>query len=448
MTDSRRGWALPGYLLLCVFLGGSSRFLWPSSVLQLLGILLIAWATVTPQREPLGEASRYLLALAAMALVLILLQLVPLSPGIWAAFPGRQLIEEGYRTLEFDLPRLPLSLEPDRTLESAYSLIPPLALIVGMVAVRTHSERMMAGIIVFGALANVILGVLQVASDGPPAWPYLYHPTNHGAVGFFANRNHMATYLLASVPFAAALIVAGRSQVPKRATTFGIVAIGATSFFLILVGLLLNQSLAALLLAIPVFGFSALLFLNAWRFRGLLVPAAVLAFIIAVVVLANSSIRTEIAGSAELGPLYSRGHIWDLTVRAISASLPLGTGLGTFPGIYAVQENPAVVDPTYVNHAHNDYLELILETGVPGLLLMLVFFLWYGWRTIRVWRSSFSSLFAKAASIACAAILAHSLVDYPLRTTAIAALFGMCLAMVAQSPRQSRSEAARHIKIA
>jgi hypothetical protein len=69
-------------------------------------------------------------------------------------------------------------------------------------------------------------------------------------------------------------------------------------------------------------------------------------------------------------------------------------------------------------------------------------------QTIRVWRSPFSSLYGKAATIASAAILAHSIVDYPLRTTAMAVVFGACLAMMAGPPRQSRSDEARHVKIA
>ncbi len=76
----------------------------------------------------------------------------------------------------------------------------------------------------------------------------------------------------------------------------------------------------------------------------------------------------------------------------------------------------------WVNHAHNDYLELLLETGLPGLLLMLAFLGWFVFQTTRVWRSPFASLFAKAATIAAAAILVHSIVDYPLRTAGIVAI--------------------------
>jgi Lipid A core - O-antigen ligase and related enzymes len=84
-----------------------------------------------------------------------------------------------------------------------------------------------------------------------------------------------------------------------------------------------------------------------------------------------------------------------------------------------------------MNHAHNDYAELALETGVPGLAVLIVFLLWWGGAVARVWRSVEAGPYARAASIASAAILVHSLVDFPLRTAAISACFGMCLALLA-----------------
>ena len=319
---------------------------------------------------------------------------------------------------------------------------------VAIVILRSHGERGIAGVVIGGALLSVVLGALQKASPGPESWVYIYKYSSPGAVGFFANQNHMATLLLAAIPFSAALFAAGHPHVRSRTTALAMAALGAGSLLLILVGLLLNGSLAALALAAPVVTFSALLLPVGWRFRRILVPIAVVAFIVSVFVLANSWIRSDVVASVETDSLYSRGQIWSLTLRAIASTFPAGTGLGTFTGVYALQEDPATVTVAWVNHAHNDYLELLLETGLPGLLLMLGFLGWFAWETARIWRAPFSSLFAKAATIAAAAILAHSIVDYPLRTAAIAAIFGACLGMMAQPPRQSRSDEARHIRIA
>jgi len=76
-----------------------------------------------------------------------------------------------------------------------------------------------------------------------------------------------------------------------------------------------------------------------------------------------------------------------------------------------------------------------LETGLFGLLLVLLFLYWWCRRTITVWRAEDRNYFACAATIASGAILAHSIVDYPLRTAAISAIFAACCALMAD-PRE------------
>ena len=68
---------------------------------------------------------------------------------------------------------------------------------------------------------------------------------------------------------------------------------------------------------------------------------------------------------------------------------------------------------------------------------MLLFFLaWWTVASWRVWKSPEQDPFAQAAVIASAAMLAHSLVDFPLRTAAISAVFAMCLGLVAAGRRR------------
>jgi O-antigen ligase len=90
------------------------------------------------------------------------------------------------------------------------------------------------------------------------------------------------------------------------------------------------------------------------------------------------------------------------------------------------------VDRFYMNHVHSDYIELALETGIPGLLVLALFLLWWVRRTVSIWKADEPDYFARAATIASAGILAHSLVDYPLRTAAMSAVFAMCCALMAE----------------
>jgi O-antigen ligase len=151
--------------------------------------------------------------------------------------------------------------------------------------------------------------------------------------------------------------------------------------------------------------------------------------------------------------IQTRMAIWSQTLRIVSDTFPFGTGLGSFQDIYAFYEDPALVRRFYVNNAHNDYLELLLETGLPGALLICGFLVWWAAGVHRVWRSSNADLIAKAATIASAAVLAHSIVDYPLRTAAISSIFAFCLAAMATFGSSARSvhpgeRSTRHVRIA
>src|SRR5262249_39772321 len=131
-----------------------------------------------------------------------------------------------------------------------------------------------------------------------------------------------------------------------------------------------------------------------------------------------------------------------LTLQAAKLFLPLGSGMGTFMPVYAGFEKPedTLLD-TYVNRAHNDVLEVILEAGAVGLILMVVFVAWFIRTAIKVWRRNipeqeFDIALARAATIVIGLILAHCLVDYPLRTGALMGIlaFSCGLLMPAAHP--------------
>src|SRR5204862_8041987 len=115
----------------------------------------------------------------------------------------------------------------------------------------------------------------------------------------------------------------------------------------------------------------------------------------------------------------SREEILKTTLAADRDFLPLGSGLGTFRPVYHLYEDPGRGTTTYVIHAHNDYAEVALEMGVPGIVLMIFFLAWWVAAAWRACRSVEAGSYTRAASIASGAVLVHRLVDFPLRTAAI-----------------------------
>ena len=100
-------------------------------------------------------------------------------------------------------------------------------------------------------------------------------------------------------------------------------------------------------------------------------------------------------------------------------------------------ERPSDLLPgNYVNHAHDDLLELWLETGVVGPLLLCVFLYWLLRRAARARGPSESGAAPIDQSLRRAAILlivllfCHSLVDYPLRTGAMMAMLAFACALL------------------
>jgi O-antigen ligase len=424
----------PLYLFACLILGGSAQGIWQNMVLELAGVAIIAWSAMARSEEPLSRASRQLLWLAVAAIAVVALQTVPLPAATWTHLGGRATVAEGFRALGRAAPPEPLSLSPAATLNSLLGLIPPLAIICAMVRLKAYRAKWLTVALIAGTLAGIALGALQVASGNPQdSALYLYEDTNWSkAVGFFANADHMATLLVITIPFLAALVAAAKSSGIQRLSA--IVAIAAGTGVLVLVGLALNGSLAGYGLALPVIVASALLIVPPGnRLRLWIVALAALLMIGSVAALESTAIGSSAIGTHATSSAQSRRDIAATTGRAVRDFMPFGSGLGSFRGVYALYEQPEQVTDVYVVHAHDDYLEIALELGLAGVVLILLFLAWWAAAVWRVWRTAEAGPFARAAAIASAAVLIHSIVDFPLRTAAIAACFGMCAALVADS---------------
>lgn len=428
MPSAARSAVAPLYLLLCLLLGGSAQGIWQSAFLQLVGLAIIGWAAVDPSGEGMPPPARPLLLLAAAAILVVALQCVPLPPGI-LSHGIRARITEGYQLLGSHPPWLPVSLTPYASLATTLCIIPPLAMLCAIGGLRAYRPSWLAAALLFGTLLGVMLGALQVAAPQSP-W-YLYPETNRGqAVGFFANVNHMASLLLMAFPFIAAIAAAGKSRNLQRYSALLATLAGAA--LVLIVGIALNGSLAGFALVLPVLAASSLLLIRRGnRARGWLAAAAALFVILGVAGIASSSIGSSQIGQEASTSVQSREAILRTTSEAIADFMPLGSGLGSFVKVYPLYEKPDLVTNEYVVHAHNDYAELTLEFGVAGILMILLFLTWWFIAVRAVWWRGEGSAFARAAAIASASVLIHSLVDFPIRTAAISACFAMCLGLMA-----------------
>lgn len=433
----------PAYLFLCLLLGGSPQGAWGNAILQLLAIAIIAWALLERGEEGLSRPAKQLLAIAVLAVLLVLIQLVPLPATVWAGLPGREFVARGFELLGVAPSAMPISLSPYDSLATLVALLPPLGMLAATLILRAYSTIWLATALIAGAIAGVLLGILQVSSPFPEQSPwYIYRISNFGvATGFFANSNHMASLLLVTIPFLAAAGATLRGQTKDVRLRSAGLAVASSGLVLAILGLILNQSLAGYGLGVPVVLASLLiLFGVSKRWAGAALLVIGLAGVAAIALLWTSPIGNPLDDFGASTSVTSRRHIAAKSLDLASELAPVGSGLGTYPKLYQQKEDPAEVDRFYVNHAHNDYLELAVETGLPGILLILVFLFWWGRAVAGMLRSPASDQFALAGAVASAATLMHSMVDYPLRTGAIGAVFAMSLSLVLRSRRTAHSD--------
>lgn len=120
----------------------------------------------------------------------------------------------------------------------------------------------------------------------------------------------------------------------------------------------------------------------------------------------------------------------------------LGAGLGTLEAVFPRYET--LYDGTMVNHTHNDYVELLAETGVLGGLVcafFLALLLVGAWRRVAEANSAIDLALHIGALSACCALLAHSLVDFNLHVPSNALLFLMLsVAATSKMPARRRRE--------
>jgi O-antigen ligase len=304
--------------------------------------------------------------------------------------------------------------------------------------------------IVFLLLAGVLLSILLGLGQkfqGPQSWLYFYEDASRGsATGTFANRNFFAALLYCAIPLTWALSL--RLIRDGRISRYVVALFGGIMLLVIILGLASAGSRAGIILAMVALLASATLGWGgqATDRRSSQSRWAIIAAAVALLVLGQFGM-VAILRLAELDPVSDyRTQISEVSLRAAWAYFPFGSGFGTFVPVYAMYETPKTMLASYVNHAHNDWLELWLEGGLPAALLLIGFLAWYAMGLFRLWRPSSQAdhlLLQRAAAITCGLLLLHSIVDYPLREPMLAALFGLFCGFMTFTPDSRRRPKAR-----
>ena len=299
-----------------------------------------------------------------------------------------------------------------------------IVLLIAAECIREENARKKFALtlIVFGACYAFFALAQDLTSGGKIFW--IHRPQFAGTVyGSYVDHAHYAGLMEMLVPFPLVVALGHLLRGGKRAlVAFCAVLMAST--------ICLSGSRGGMIaFSLEMVRFAVFALIQRRNFRvalGLvLVSALVLAFLLFLR-------KGEVLG--RLGHL-APGIRLDITKDCLKMFLHrplLGWGLGTFPTVYPSYRS--FYTNLFVNAAHDDYAQLLSETGLIGFGLMLWFvFGLYKNRvpTSRRWEFKWDGAVSLAALLGCTGMLFHSFVDFNLQIPANAAMFYVSCALAA-----------------
>jgi O-antigen ligase len=287
---------------------------------------------------------------------------------------------------------------------------------------------------VFGSIYAVFAILQGFTSDGKIYW--LIKPRVGSVYGSYVNHNHYAGLMELLLPFALVLSFSGSIRGAKR-FLLGFAAM------LMVASVFLCQSRGGMFAVLVEVVFLAIFWMRQFSPRR---SAAVFVAFCLVTAFFLAWIAPQQVGS-RITDVHdpARWLIHRDSVRMFTAHPFLGSGFGTFAT--AFPHYRVFYDGFLINHAHDDYLELLLETGLFGFgvgMWFIVVLYREGLRNLRPARLSSAALVSSAALAGCTGLLAHSFTDFNLHIPANATLF-FVLCVVATVP--SGRNRSRHLQV-
>ena len=429
-VPSAKGWIILGALAGVVAItGGASRF----DAIQIVPLrtvsaffLVLSLAHLTRERL---RSERALVGMFACFVLIVGLQLVPLPQSVWAGLSGRSDVVRLDTAFGLEAVWRPLTLTPMRTWNVFGSLVVPAAGLFFAIATGRSSLWMLRCVAVLGVI-NAVLGLLQVVA-GKFSSLYFYEITNRGSpVGIFANENHAAMFSACAMLTVAALGVRVRQgegvgwerlAYPAAFSIMLLVSLvgGSRAGFAASIGVV-GVSIGMLVLVRPSRGrLSARNYFSSWIYEHprLMMVLPILALSLTAVtfiVLNRAPAFNELISTDGFQDL--RWLLWPVIREIIEVYWIGGSGFGSFEQVYYVFEPSSLLMPQYVNQAHNDWAQFLVEGGILAQALLIALVLWVAKSIVSLSLSTNGRIRAVFWISIFAVLGLASLIDYPGRT--------------------------------
>lgn len=400
------------------------------------GIILLYAAAINSIRTAFISLPLYVRLVIIAPVILPLLQLVPVPPELWTLLPGQQLRIEVLRLIGADRSWQPLSFTPAETAYTAAMGMFFSAFLLGLISTPRKQFDYVILAVTGVTFLGILVGALQFSGTFPALNFYENAHTNI-LVGFFANKNHMALVLAVTLIFSKRFFDKLKNK--NRSSLYLVFSI-----FLVIAVVATNSRAGIALMCV------ALLLTYAPKLKGISKKITIVATV------SIASIFYYISSSPTFDIVYRRfsdvgeDGRWDFLVN----STPLmrdfflfGSGYGSFSSVYMTRENVEALSPVYTNHLHSDFLQLLIEGGLLGVLVLALL----GFSIVKAWRAAANAGVSRDdvwVGLSTMVLFGlHSIVDYPMRRPAaivyfcigLACLLRVFLPVVETPAKRSRS---------
>ena len=370
-------------------------------------------------------------------LLFILFQLVPLPPNLVRMIsPQAFSIHAQAAGLMDAHPWMCLSVYPKGTLFQFFRYLTYAAFYVLTIQVlkeKRNLQAMVFSIAVFGGLL-AFSSILQFYLTQDMALWFRHFPVNSIVMGPYINHNHYAGLMEMIFPLVLALFFFYRPRIGKTSFFRGIIEILnqekanihiliGMSALLIIVSIFVSLSRGGMISTCLSLGIFTFLLFRRKISRGnsLFLILIIMAAALSVGWFGWDQILERFASLKKASGVIHEGRLdfWKDSLHIIRDFKLTGSGLGSFIHIYPPYKS--LVDNMALSHAHNDYIELLVEGGIPGFVLAAAFLFSLFSATYKTFlkrRDAFSIYLYMGCLTGMTAILFHSFTDFNLQVGA------------------------------
>jgi len=278
------------------------------------------------------------------------------------------------------------------------------------------------GMLAFGSILQRLAAIEPIFGirETPQAIPF----------GPFVNQHHFAAFMVMICGLTLGAVFDGKTSRNFKTLNIGVAAVAGSALVMTLSrGAWLAALVALGVVLIATFATRDRRHSHSARKKILVSVLSAIILVTAVLGLAiflgGDDTNLSLAGHGTDAADFTSGrtHFWSVALQIFAAHPVIGAGLDSFAVAYTQFDT---WDGTFrIERAHNDYLQVLADGGVIGLLCLISFiaiFCRQAVKNIRKTSSEHRSVVIGAFA-GCVGILVHSIVDFPLRTPSNAFFF-------------------------